>query len=593
MHSADPADGANDPGYTDYPIAMDRPGWYGTAGLYEQHDGIYAACGANVLLVEPCFLQTIRTVTMIPHSPIRSLPALRPDEIPLLIADVAALTGVAPPQLRSWEQAGLLHPRRSPKAIRLYGIEDVARVRLVKRTMVNPGRRGSLRRLMTELASGTLRPSPEDYAGLLPASTEPVPLTAADYWEAVVAAQAELIVVCDRGGRMTYANAALLALLTGEASRPVHLQAAHGAAPPPSTNLPSVLGTLPLWWAAQTGTHHHDVAVLLPGPTGAEVRTLWNVTPLRTRQGALQGAVGVGRQVPSEHLAQREEVFATAAHDLRSPVTTILGRIELARRTWAALRAADPTFEQLAATPRLEEHLAKAMLGTVDLMHTMGTLIDAAASAHGALSQQMDPAGVALRPLALRAVEHARQHTSRHLFTLEAPSAPLLVVGDPVRLGQVFDNLLGNAVKYAPDGGPITLTLEHATALPRFSAGADPPRHLGAGPGPAWAVIRVQDSGVGIPAAALPHVFDRFWRAEDTASTIRGTGLGLYTSRAVVEAHGGHIWVERSMPMTKGAATEDDRHGTVMAVVLPLAPLTESMAAAVDASAGPAGPREE
>jgi len=57
------------------------------------------------------------------------------DDIHFLIADVAALTGVPPPQLRSWEQAGLIHPRRSPNAVRLYGIEDVARVRLIKRTL--------------------------------------------------------------------------------------------------------------------------------------------------------------------------------------------------------------------------------------------------------------------------------------------------------------------------------------------------------------------------------------------------------------------------------------------------------------------------
>jgi len=77
---------------------------------------------------------------------------------------VAGLTGVEPPQLRSWEAAGLLRPRRLPNGTRLYGPEDVARVRLVARSLVSLVRRGSLRRLGAALARGELRPIPEDYA---------------------------------------------------------------------------------------------------------------------------------------------------------------------------------------------------------------------------------------------------------------------------------------------------------------------------------------------------------------------------------------------------------------------------------------------
>jgi MerR family transcriptional regulator, light-induced transcriptional regulator len=114
---------------------------------------------------------------VIQNSVFPSQPASR-DENHLLIADVAALTGVPPPQLRSWEQAGLIHPRRSPNAIRLYSIEDVARVRLVKRSLINPGRRGSLRRLVKALAAGTLAPGPEDYEGLISTTTTSAPMAA-------------------------------------------------------------------------------------------------------------------------------------------------------------------------------------------------------------------------------------------------------------------------------------------------------------------------------------------------------------------------------------------------------------------------------
>ncbi len=499
------------------------------------------------------------------------------DDIHLLIADVAALTGVPPPQLRSWEQAGLIHPRRSPNAIRLYSIEDVARVRLVKRSLINPGRRGSLRRLVKELAAGTVAPGPEDYAGLIPAASEHAPLAAAHYWAAVVGALADLVVVCDIDGLLTYANEALRALVPAVAAEP-----GPGDRTPEPTSpsvLPSVLDALPLRWSALTGTRHSDVELLLPGPTGAAVRTLWTVTPLRDGEGRLHGAVGVGRPAPIEESLQPGELLAMAAHDLRSPVAVILGRTELARRVLAALRVAGTPQERREATDRLDQHLAMVMLSTVDLMHMMGTLLDASAAAHGALVHQMDPAGVALDLLARQALDHAREHTSRHVFTLEAPPTPLLVVGDPVRLRQVFDNLLGNAVKYSPDGGPITMQLRPVTTLPMLPADSVRPMRVAEAHVPGWVVVRVKDTGLGIPADAISHVFDRFWRAQGVTRHIRGTGLGLYTSRAVVEAHGGHIWVERSVLPADSKTAADGWHGTVIAVVLPLASLPKPVEA--------------
>jgi signal transduction histidine kinase len=535
----------------------------------------------------------IGKTTVTRNSVFPSQPASR-DEIHLLIADVAALTGVPPPQLRSWEQAGLIHPRRSPNAIRLYSIEDVARVRLVKRSLINPGRRGSLRRLVKALSAGTLAPGPEDYEGLISTISTSAPLAAAHYWAAVVGALADPVVVCDIEGNVTYANEALWSLMPTAAE-----QAAddRGSAPPAPVVLPRVLDVLPLRWSALTGTRHRDVELLLPGPTGAAIRTLWTVTPLRDEDGGLHGAVGVGREAAVEESTQPGELLAMAAHDLRSPATVILGRTELARRVLAMLRVAETPQERQVAVDRLDQHLAATMLSTVDLMQMMGTLLDASAAAHGALVQLMDPAGVALNPLARQALDHAREHTSRHAFTLEAPATPLLVVGDPVRLRQVFDNFLGNAVKYSPDGGPITLQLEYASSLPMLPDGSDRPMRVTEAHVPGWVVVRVKDSGLGIPADAIPHVFDRFWRAQGVTRHIRGTGLGLYTSRAIVEAHGGHIWVESSVPVAESKVTADGWHGTVIALVLPLVSLPQPPAAvdvaASDAPTEPPSPRKE
>jgi signal transduction histidine kinase len=100
----------------------------------------------------------------------------------------------------------------------------------------------------------------------------------------------------------------------------------------------------------------------------------------------------------------------------------------------------------------------------------------------------------------------------------------VLVAGDPLRLEQVFVNLLGNAVKFTPAGGTVTIDVT------RSERSVD---------------VRVKDTGRGIDAGFLPHVFERFRQADGTATrTVGGLGLGLFLARRLVDAHGGHIRVE-------------------------------------------------
>src|SRR5205085_9611752 len=150
-----------------------------------------------------------------------------------------------------------------------------------------------------------------------------------------------------------------------------------------------------------------------------------------------------------------------------------------------------------------------------------------------------------------QAVDHARTLSRHHVITLVGPPRPPLVVGDRVRLRQVVDNLLANAVKYAPDGGPIVVRLTVVATLPvgdggGITGGAAAPAPQGRSDPPSWVLRRVADTGLGIPPADVPHVFERYWRAGGATRLIRGTGLGLYTCRAIVAAHGGHVWVERT-----------------------------------------------
>ena len=122
---------------------------------------------------------------------------------------------------------------------------------------------------------------------------------------------------------------------------------------------------------------------------------------------------------------------------------------------------------------------------------------------------------------------------------LDVPAEPVVIVGDRDRLGQVLDTLLGNAISYSPDGGEILVQVA--------SSGHE-------------AHLRVIDQGVGIPAAVLPHLFERMDRRKCAAEdALRGPGL--YLSRMLVEAHGGRL-----------AATSEFGVGSTFTVTLPLAP---------------------
>jgi two-component system OmpR family sensor kinase/two-component system sensor histidine kinase BaeS len=109
-------------------------------------------------------------------------------------------------------------------------------------------------------------------------------------------------------------------------------------------------------------------------------------------------------------------------------------------------------------------------------------------------------------------------------LALELPPTPPVVLADRDRLAQVMGNLLSNALRHVPEGGQVTVRVAEQ----------------GAGP-----VVAVVDDGPGVSPQELPHLFERFWRADRTLRpAVGGTGLGLAISRRIVEAHGGRIWAE-------------------------------------------------
>ncbi len=155
------------------------------------------------------------------------------------------------------------------------------------------------------------------------------------------------------------------------------------------------------------------------------------------------------------------------------------------------------------------------------LTELIENLLDASRLQAGVLSINL--AEVNLDYLARQIADRFRTQTSLHQFLIDFPAGFPVILGDVDRLIQVFANLISNAIKYSPSGGEIRI------------AG----QVLGN-----QVVVCVSDQGPGIASEDIPHVFDRFYRAKEASRTTKGTGLGLYLAKAVIEAHQGHIWVD-------------------------------------------------
>jgi signal transduction histidine kinase len=162
---------------------------------------------------------------------------------------------------------------------------------------------------------------------------------------------------------------------------------------------------------------------------------------------------------------------------------------------------------------------------------------------------------VALTAQVAAQVQHT---TSRHTIRVRAHVPELVGHWDPLRLERALANLLTNAVKYSPDGGEIEVEVGLGQGQEQGQ------EHEGS----EVAVWSVRDHGVGIPAADLPHIFERFRRGSNVAGQIGGTGLGLSSARQIVEQHGGTISVHSEegkgstftvrLPLEADAAARDD-----------------------------------
>ncbi|HEX6290333.1 MAG TPA: ATP-binding protein [Herpetosiphonaceae bacterium] len=281
-----------------------------------------------------------------------------------------------------------------------------------------------------------------------------------------------------------------------------------------------------------------EAFVVLQNPW-QELRLL--LMPVRDTMGVQAGFLLAVNDVTREREVDRlkSEFVSVVSHELRTPLTSILGYTELllAREFGAAERR-----EFIQTVHKEADHLANLV---EDLLNV--SRLDA-----GKIKLERWVMALPKLVRELVAQLNAELDVERHRLLLDVPESLPPIYADRDRVRQILSNLLSNAIKYSPEGGEVVL---HAEVLHRPPASAPP-----LSPEPAM-LISVRDQGIGIPEHELSRIFERFYRVDNSNTRrIGGTGLGLAITRALVELHGGRIWVES----TPG-------QGSTFYVTLPLA----------------------
>jgi histidine kinase len=222
----------------------------------------------------------------------------------------------------------------------------------------------------------------------------------------------------------------------------------------------------------------------------------------------------------------RRRLIGDVAHELRTPLTAIKGSAEGLMD--GILPATDETYQQIHAEA---ERLSR-------LVDDLQELSRVEARAYQLDLRDLDASTI------LKTVTRRLQYQfdeKRVALTTSLPLHPILLHADEDRIVQVLTNLTGNALQYTPTGGEVTIFAEATGNEARFS---------------------VKDTGLGIPAEHLAHIFDRFYRVDKSRSRARGgSGIGLTIAKHLVEAHGGKIWAE----------SEGEGRGSTFVFTVPLA----------------------
>jgi PAS domain S-box-containing protein len=333
--------------------------------------------------------------------------------------------------------------------------------------------------------------------------------------EAAFAAVPEGIVAYDASGGVERMNAAAERMLgygAAHAGESLHARWA-GLAPRTADGKPLLLDENPIVRALR-GESVPAVPVSVDRGGGHRLWLSVSAAPMRGDDGRIRGAIACLADVGAMHevQAQREDLLRAVSHDLRNPLQIVLLQAERLQRLLAG------------AAHAKERHAAERIAQASRQMGVMiRDLVEAARMESGRLVLQRQP--VELRPLVERLLAQSAGALDVARVRVDVPSDLPPADADPARLERVLVNLVGNALKYSPEGGEVRVGAE-------VRDGA--------------VVVSVADRGLGIAPEDLPRVFERFFRGQRTQKA-DGLGLGLYIVQLLVEAHGGKAWAESTV----------------------------------------------
>jgi PAS domain S-box-containing protein len=305
---------------------------------------------------------------------------------------------------------------------------------------------------------------------------------------------------------------------------------------------PCPVEELPLVRTLHDGSAQYAVELVIAQPDGQRVPVLATSVPLHDDGGTLHGIVGVYQDLRRLRELERlkSDFVALVTHELRTPLTAIKGSAESLLGNG---KSHDP--ERVRTFARIIDQQGERLQELIDNLLSLSQL------EAGALRLQRQ--NIVLPPLIRTIMQQVRETMPDLRIQADVDTDLLPVNADPRRIEQVLQNLLDNAAKYSPNNGVITISAQTTGNRVQLS---------------------VRDQGPGIPIEERERVFDRFYQvARPTTRSVGGTGLGLAICKALVEAHGGTIWID-----------EAPGGGALVSFSLPALPADTP----IDSSSGPA-----
>lgn len=306
---------------------------------------------------------------------------------------------------------------------------------------------------------------------------------------------------------------------------------------------------LPMQYSARHGVPVNEMELDLVFGEGDVTTVFGYAAPLFDAAGKVRGCIAVyvdvserrrseeerarlfaaersAREEAQAAVRSRDAFLSIAAHELKTPLTVMLGNAQLLQRR----SEADPAYSE-----RDRRAIAAVAAQTLRLERMIAVLLDISRIEAGQL--RITRAPFDLRALALRLVQEVRPTLRDHTIVYLGDD-PVYLDGDELRIEQVLQNLISNAVKYSPGGGHVRVSAAIASGQ---------------------ATVTVSDEGIGIPTAELPNVFSRFFRASNAGDhQVGGIGLGLFVVKEIIALHGGEVQL-----------TSDVGQGTTVSFTLP------------------------